>query len=161
MNDNTGPALKKEYTPWESVVWHFKSRKSRLAMAAVITIILTNCSWLQTKLGINQKDAPTIAMAIVVCLGILIGAITGEKIMTNGHNGKAPDPKKIKDEILDIIKDEVIEAATTGEKINLKALKKTVIDSVAKRLSLKFNKRLDKLEDDTKKTLDTLEGAVK
>jgi len=84
MDENTGPVVK--HTAWESVVWHLKSRKSRLALAAVLTIILANCKWIQVNLGIAPEAASSVATHIVIVMAILVGAISGEKIL-NGKNG--------------------------------------------------------------------------
>lgn len=86
---------KKEHSAWESVVWHFRSRKSRLAMAAVIALILTNSKWIQEMIKLDPAGIPALAQNIVIVLGILVAAMSGEKIMMNGNgNGKAPDPKE-------------------------------------------------------------------
>jgi len=88
-------AEEKKYSPWESVIWHFRSRKSRLAMAAVIAIILANSKWVQSKLSLDPSTIPALSQNIVICLGIIIAAVSGEKIMMNGNgNGKTPDPKE-------------------------------------------------------------------
>ena len=133
-------------------------------MAAVVTFVLLHCKSVQKYFDIDAAQAPALAMNIVIVAGIVIAAITGEKIIMNG-NGKAPEAAPlnldvIKDEVLTVVKEEVLKDLAADGQIDVKALKKTLLDSVSKRVINSIGKRMTKLEKDTDETLKKLEGSL-
>jgi hypothetical protein len=130
-------ASKKEYTFWESFAWHWKSRKFRSAFAALLTILLVKCTWVQTFLGIKPEDSTTIVQVIVLVLGMVLATITGEKYIAmkaNGHsngNGGVTGSLAIDDVMID----------TAGEKLK---------DKIGEKLEEKVDDIVDKIKEKLK-----------
>lgn len=71
------------YTFWESLAWHFKSRRSRLVLGGLLAIILV-----QTKpFGISEVQANKLAEYVMYLIGLLVTILTGEKFI--------PAPKEV------------------------------------------------------------------
>ena len=79
------------YTFWESLAWHFRSRRSRLVMGGLIAIVLV-----QTKpFGISEDQANKLAEYIMYLIGLFVTILTGEKFVPAP---KEPSPEN--DELL-------------------------------------------------------------
>lgn len=69
------------YTFWESLAWHFKSRRSRLVLGGLLAIVLV-----QTKpFGISEDQANKLAEYIMYLVGIMVAALTGDRFIPNGN----------------------------------------------------------------------------
>jgi hypothetical protein len=86
------PAESDFYTFWESLAWHFKSRRSRLILGGLLAIILVQTRpW-----GITEDQANKMAEYIMYLVGALVAALTGERFVPNGR--AVPNPEN--DELL-------------------------------------------------------------
>lgn len=81
------------YTFWESLAWHFKSRRSRLVMGGLLAIILVQAK----PFGISEDQANKLAEYIMYLVGIMVAALTGDRFIPNGNGNAA---KTENDELL-------------------------------------------------------------
>lgn len=163
----TGNGEHKKFSPWESILWHFQSRRSRAALVAIIGCVILNHPKLREFFGVDEKTAATFANQLIILAGIVIAALTGEKFVPNG-NGKV-DPEKVTSTVLGKVKDEITDKLNEelSEKIDkldpkkypkdlLELVKKELVDKVDEKLS----ERVTKLEEEAHALLDKLEDKV-
>ena len=127
----TGNGEPKKYSAWESILWHFQSRRSRAALVALLACVILNHPKLREFFGVDEKTAATFANQLIILAGIVIAALTGEKFVPNGNGNGKPAPASVDDAVL--------EAA--GEKIK---------DKLDEAIEKKVDKLVDKIKEKLK-----------